>query len=264
MNESKPIYHELEVEETWVEYLRTRLPFCFMEISQVPPQGRPEHFELSGPELLTGFRAAERHNFWLRGNAYYMTGKLMDYYSMTQAGRHYRMEEVLKLLTGNSIARFWWPSDTFTFYNSIQMEKVWGFVQENHLDRERVMMTNILLSLELCLKAVMTHANFEESGTFKFSAGHDVVKLFEGLPSSLRKEIETGVEGVCEGIRFVQKPGRDRRQGDIRPELGHSLPATKSHRKGSQNQVGRNYRQDNSEFLHGLSEQQRSGDQNFR
>lgn len=191
MSEKNPYYHNLEIEDSWTEYLRTRLPYCFMEISQVPPQGRPEHFELSGPEPLTGFQATERHNFWTRGNIYYMAGKLLDYYSMSQAGRHYRMQEAMKLWTGDHIARFSWPLDAFTFYNSIQMEKVWGFVQENHRDRERVMMTNVLLAVELCLKAVMTHANFNVSGSFKFSAGHDIVKLFKGLPDSLRDEIET-------------------------------------------------------------------------
>ena len=51
------------------------------------------------------------------------------------------------------------------------------------------MMTNIILSTELCLKATMTHATFSETGYFKFSTGHDIVKLFEGLPDSLRDEI---------------------------------------------------------------------------
>ena len=71
------------------------------------------------------------------------------------------------------------------------MEKVWGFVQDNHLDRERVMMTNVILSAELCLKAIMTHATFKETGYFKFSGGHDVVKLFEDLPDTLRDGITT-------------------------------------------------------------------------
>ena len=57
------------------------------------------------------------------------------------------------------------------------------------MDRERVMMTNIILSAELCLKATMTHATFSETGCFNFSAGHNIVKLFEGLPDSLRDEI---------------------------------------------------------------------------
>ncbi len=55
---------------------------------------------------------------------------------------------------------------------------VWGFAQDNHLDRERVMMTNVVLAVELCLKAVSTHATFRETGSFKFNIGHDVSKLY--------------------------------------------------------------------------------------
>ena len=71
----------------------------------------------------------------------------------------------------------------------MQMEKVWGFAQANHLDRERVMMTNVILAVELCLKAVSTHANFRQTGSFRFYAGHDVARLYAGLPDSLRNEI---------------------------------------------------------------------------
>ena len=95
----------------------------------------------------------------------------------------------MQLLTHAPSVRLGWPTDAFTFYNSLQMENVWGFAQDNHLDRERVMMTNVILSPELCLKAIMTHAAFSETGCFKFSGGHEVVKLFGGLPDSLRDEI---------------------------------------------------------------------------
>ena len=189
MADTTPSYYDLKIEDSWIDYLRTRLPYSFMHVSEKRPKGEPRHFRLSEPVLLTGMKAAERHNFWKRGNVYYMTGKLMDYYSMSQVGWTYRLLEVKQLLTRDAIARFGWPTDAFTFYNSMQMEKVWDFVQDNHLDRERVMMTNIILSAELCLKATMTHATFSETGCFKFSAGHDVVKLFEGLPDSLRDEI---------------------------------------------------------------------------
>lgn len=118
-----------------------------------------------------------------------MTGKLMDYHSMSQIAWQYRLLEGMQPLTHAPSIRLGWPTDAFTFYNSMQMEKVWGFVQDNHLDRERVMMTNVILSAELCLKAIMTHATFSETGCFKFSGGHDVVKLFGGLPDSLRDEI---------------------------------------------------------------------------
>ena len=189
MNEENPSYHDLEKEGSWVEYLRARLPYYFMEISPERPQAGVRYFKLLDPVLLTGIKAPERHNFWQRGNVYYMTGKLLDFYSMPQVGKGYRLSEVLQLLTHAPTVKFGWPTDAFTFYNSIQMEKVLGFLLSNHLDRERVMMNNIILAIELCLKAVMTHASYSETGSFKFNSGHDVVKLFKDLPDSLQEEM---------------------------------------------------------------------------
>ncbi len=118
-----------------------------------------------------------------------MSGKLLDYFSMEQVGRLYRQQEVVRLLTDSTGARYIWPIDNFVFYNSMQMEKVWGFAQHNHLDRERVMMTNVVQGVELCLKATMAHASFRQTNSFKFSAGHDIAKLYEELPEPLRDEI---------------------------------------------------------------------------
>ena len=61
--------------------------------------------------------------------------------------------------------------------------------QENHLDRERVSMLNVTQAVELCLKAIMTHASYRENGIFKFDAGHNVTQLFAALPPSLKVHI---------------------------------------------------------------------------
>ena len=71
----------------------------------------------------------------------------------------------------------------------MQVEKIWRFAQENHLDRERVSMLNVTHAVELCLKAVMTHANYRERQVFRFDAGHDLTRLFANLPPSLQEEI---------------------------------------------------------------------------
>ena len=189
MNEENPSYHDLAKEGSWVEYLTARLPYSFMEISPDRPQAGVRFFNLSDPVLLTGMKASERHNFWLRGNVYYMTGKLLDFYNMPHVSSGYRLSEVLQLLTHAPAVKLGWPTDAYTFYNSIQMERVLGFLQPNPLDRERVIMSNVIMAIELCLKSVMTHANYSETGIFKFSEGHDVVKLFKYLPDSLQEEM---------------------------------------------------------------------------
>ena len=188
MTETTPSYYDLNIEKTWMDYLRTRLPYSFNRVEE-KGNGPHRHFVLSEPVLLTGLHAAERHNFWRRGHIYYMSGKLLDYDSMSEIGEGYRMAEILQLWTGSGSAPYHWPSNAFAFYNSLQMEKVWGFAQDSHLDRERVMMTNVILALELCLKAVSTHASFRQTCSFKFNAGHDVAKLYAALPDSLRDEI---------------------------------------------------------------------------
>ena len=188
MTETTPSYYDLGIEDTWIDYLRTRLPYSFNRI-EAKGSGPSRHFVVFEPVLLTGNFPAERHNYWRRGNVYYMSGKVLDYFSLSEVGRTYRMAEVIRLLQGGGVARPIWPVNEIVFYNSMQLEKVWGFAQHNHLDRERVMMTNVILAVELCLKAIMTHAVFWDKGCFKFSAGHEVVKLYEALPESLRDEM---------------------------------------------------------------------------
>ena len=75
------------------------------------------------------------------------------------------------------------------FYNSMQLEKVWRFALDNHLDRERVMMTNLTQSLELCLKAMITHASHLETGRFEFPSGHTISDLYNKLPAALKAEL---------------------------------------------------------------------------
>ena len=188
MTETTPGYYDLSIEDTWIDYLRTRLPYSFNRI-EAKGNGPSRHFMLFEPVMMSGSLAAERHNFWQRGNVYYMSGKVLDYFSLSEVGRTYRMAEAIRLLQGARVARPIWPVNEIVFYNSMQLEKVWGFAQHNHLDRERVMMTNVILAVELCLKAIMTHAAFWDIGCFRFSAGHEVVKLYEALPEPLRDEM---------------------------------------------------------------------------
>ena len=182
-------YFELGDEGTWIEYLRTRLPYSFSRIEKDNGKNS-RNFVVSEPILLSDQEPAESHNFWRRGNVSYMTGKLLDYFSLSDIGTSLRFLEVLQLVTQEAEdLRRPWPNDLYAFYNSMQMEKVWRFAQENHLDRERAMMSNVIQGVELCLKAISTHASYREEKCFKFSTGHEVVDLYEKLPQSLRDEI---------------------------------------------------------------------------
>ena len=189
MTNTIPSYYELKKEDSWVDYLRTRLPYSFKQIKN-RSKGQSREFVLSEPALETGPFAAVHHNYWRRGNVSYMSGKLLDYHSMSEINQAYSSLEAVKLLSGKfQISHHVGPSNPNALYNSMQMEKVWAFLQDNILDRERVAMTNVTWAVELCLKAIMTHANFRETNCFKFNAGHNLRNLYYSLPCPLREEI---------------------------------------------------------------------------
>ena len=103
------------------------------------------------------------------------------------------------------------PITPYDSYNSIQMEKLWRFAQGNILDRERVVMTNVSQAIEHCLKAVMTHARFRHTKEFSFDEGHDISRLYEALPNSLRNEIVEESDVFVENYRAF----RDQVQEEI-------------------------------------------------
>ena len=183
-------YFALQQENNWIEDLRKRLPYSFKVVSK-----KNKQYELFEPELFTGPLAAVYHNFWKRGNVYYVIGKLADEYRLDTIWQEYRRMVTQRLLNNEKphSSRF----QIYFFYNSMQMEKLWKFAQENTLDRERVVMTNISQAIELCLKAIKTHAEYlkthaeyRQNGKFLFDAGHDLRKIYQSLPPKLRAAIE--------------------------------------------------------------------------
>jgi len=113
-------YSALQSEDTWVEYLRTRLPYSFREIRKQNNQ-----YVLSGPMLATtGW--AEYHNFWKRGYVYYAVGKLVDIQKLSLYWREYHNVHTDQLRNEHSgtIDRLSkWPYDVL---NALQLEKIVG------------------------------------------------------------------------------------------------------------------------------------------
>ena len=199
---NSPNYFDLTSEESWVDYVKTRLPYSFRrtERKEENKDGKSKYvyYRLSEPTLVKGTLAAEYHNFWKRGNVSYMAGKLIDQHSMStlwKAHKDLRTNQIWsKVGVGPQFPTIF-PRDT---YNSMQMEKLWRFMQDNILDRERVVMMNVFHALELCLKAVMCHTRFRLCKEFTFDEGHDIVELYEALPDQIKDEIAT------ESIVFVE------------------------------------------------------------
>ncbi len=171
-----------------------------------------------------------------------MSGKLLDYYSMSDAGKYYRMVEAIRLLTDTTgVLGHIWPTNIFAFYNSMQLEKVWGFAQDNHLDRERVMMTSVTQAVELCLKAIMTHATFRETSCFKFNAGHEIAKLYEGLPDQLRDEITAESEVFARDYLVFRRQV----EADIQRIMTLRSPQTFQQTEADWNQIAKRIRESN-------------------
>ena len=182
-------YRELEIEETWIDYLRARLPYSFSHV-EICGSGPAKYFLMSGPALPTGQPTATQHNYWRRGNVYYMTGRLLDHYSMSDIWRAYRTLGASQVQTYEALSLpYLMLINPHLFYHSMQLEKVWKFVQDGHLDRERVIVASVTQALELCLKAVAAHASFREGKGFKVAAGHGVNRLYDALPDPLQDEI---------------------------------------------------------------------------
>ena len=177
-------YTALEVEDDWIAYLRRRLPYSFMNVRKGRHNGRP-CYVLSDPRPGVG---AEYHNFWRRGYAFYAAGKVLDTYSLSDFLVHYRhmLAERRRYVSKNAaLHQRMRPHWTKDLYNAMELEKLWLPVRKNNLDRERVVMTNMCMAIEMCLKAVRTHAEYRDSGTFAFEFGHDVGEIYRSLPEPL-------------------------------------------------------------------------------
>ena len=193
-------YDALEIEDNWIDYLRRRLPYSFLEI-RAEQRRRGYRYILSKPTLHVG---AEYHNFWRRGYPYYVAGKLMDTHNLSGLWIDYRRLLAERVLHGgHSIVVA--AISTSHNYNAMQMEKLWSPVQENHLDRERVVMTNLCQAIELCLKAVRAHAEYRKHGVFRFDNDHDVKRIYESLPEALKQEMLTASRSFAKRYTAFRK-----------------------------------------------------------
>ena len=183
-------YDALEVEAHWIDYFRSRLPYSFLKIrrERIERESRRPgwRYILSEPVPQV---SSEYHNFWRRGYSYYVTGKLIDIHTLSSLWVEYRrllVERTLEVGTANLALLFGAAQN----YNAMQLEKLWAPVEHDHLNRERVVMTNMCQAIELCLKAVKAHAEYREHDTFAFDEDHDLKRIYESLPPRLAQDIE--------------------------------------------------------------------------
>ena len=191
MSNVSVLYPDVDETEGWIDFLTTALPFSFGQISK-----RDGMYVLGEPLLAAGPLAAKHINYWTRGSIFYTTGKLLDHYPIDRYWQGHRMETALSLRFQQTTALL--TFDPVVFFNSMQLEKMWQRAQDNHLDRERAIMTHVIHGVELCLKALATHASYRANGVFQFPAGHDIAKLYNALPYSLQEELIAASETFVE------------------------------------------------------------------
>ena len=188
MSETLADYADLPSQDTWVEHLRTRLPYSFRKIRKAPSNKR--QYILSEPIPPTR-SLAEYHNFWRRGYVYYAVGRLIDIHALPLYWQEYRISHTDEIRNEHSGAvdhLSKWPRNVF---NALQLEKLWAVVADDHLDRERAVMTNVTQAIEFCLKAIKTHAAYRETRVFAFTEGHDLEEIYQSLPEELQLEMRT-------------------------------------------------------------------------
>ena len=104
MSEEADSYDALEVEDSWIDYLRRRLPYSFLRIrrEKMPRERRRpgRQYILSEPKLHA---SGEYHNFWRRGYAYYVAGKLTDTWNLARLWVDYRRLAHRPLVSGRAI-----------------------------------------------------------------------------------------------------------------------------------------------------------------
>ena len=150
-------------------------------------------------EPLLSIHLAEHHNFWKRGYVYYAIGKLIDIYGLSVYWREYRILHTDKLRNEHSGKVDHLSKQPRDVFNALQLEKLWAVVTDDHIDRERAVMTNVTQAIEFCLKAIQTHAAYRETGEFAFTEGHDLEKIYKSLPEELQLEMQT------ESVAFDEK-----------------------------------------------------------
>lgn len=211
-------YIALPKEDTWIAYLRTRLPYSFGRIDAKRVKGVRTYI-LSQP-ITQSHRWAGYHNFWLRGHVYYAVAKLIDVQHLPLYFKDFRIshtDELRSKFAGQIERLGKFPIDV---WNALQFEKLWDVVVDDVLDRERVVMTNMTQGIELCLKAVKTHAQHRETGVFSFNDGHNLKAIYDSLPEALQQEILAG------SVVFARDYEKYRRSADAtvsKLRIGHGL-----------------------------------------
>ena len=167
----------------WIHWLRPRLRYSFRYCAE-----KRREYTLSEPFIDSVF--GEHHNLYLKGRGFYAAGRILDRNILGKLMKEYHRTSAYDQL--GSIIR---SSEQGNMHHwrknhaAIEISKLCDALTSGFVDKDRFSTSNIYLGVEMCLKAVCTHANFREHGTWKFPKTHDMMQLWNRLPQGLQNDI---------------------------------------------------------------------------
>lgn len=175
---------------TWIPWLRLRLHDSFKHSEKTG-----NDYELREPVNELVF--VQHHNLYLRGRAFYCAGRILGRFSLGKLVNDYRRtsacDRYREIILNSQFAKeMYWKKN----HAAMEISKLWDPVTSDPLDMERISTSNIYLGIEMCLKAICTHANYREKEVWKFPKTHNILKIWGALPKCLQQEV------VQESIKF--------------------------------------------------------------
>ena len=169
----------------WIHWLRPRLRYSFRCCAE-----KGQEYTLNEPFIDSVF--GEHHNLYLKGRGFYAAGRILDRQYLDELMREYRRTSAYDQLTSGirslSSKSFnkhhWWNN-----HAAMEISKLYDTLTSGFVDRDRFPTSNIYLGIEMCLKAISTHASFREHGTWKFPKTHNMMWLWNGLPRGLQDDL---------------------------------------------------------------------------
>lgn len=183
----------------WIEYLRGNIYISFETCEQIDRRDdrfkmdkKVNRYELKKPiDVTHGVFSDPNANLWLLGSSFYSASMIIGRNSMSEflANVRSRNEGIMFHDFFQDFPRrirSWVEAD---IYMSTQYQRLSRVLWRNELMGERLSNTDLLHSIELCLKAITAHANHRETGYWIFEEGHKLDVLYGNLPDCLKSEL---------------------------------------------------------------------------
>lgn len=174
----------------WIEYLRENISTSFVTCE--PLDKKSKRYELKGPiDVIHNVVLDPNANLWLLGSSFYSASMIIGGSSLFEflANVRGRNEGLMFQNVFHDFPRHIMSGVEADVYMSAQYERLSRVLWRNELMGERLSNTDLLHSIELCLKAITAHVNYRKDGRWIFREGHNLYALYRNLPDCLKSEL---------------------------------------------------------------------------